>query len=466
MVLIINSVFSRAYGFEEEKCQIVKVKACVDDAIRMIDGHESKQKINDSYLQNICWKYEEQFRCVSKETNNCMALEENRGCTERSTNCLDEGNLGLCKKLEKTFSCGSKLDQEKIEHLDTQFHVKRDEKDLSNCTAEEVNKYCDLKEEKCVEPSETRNINGKDIHKDCWKWDREYICRTDTFIDECKSIPENCKIIGEPECLHFNKNDNICDHKEIKYQCNENATLTKECKTKEFCLGGICEKTTRNKHNDFGNAISKLSVLAQMKSNGVEGCRCPNGRSTCDSSEIDPSSCKFFTGNGKKCTKATAQFNCCTDKGFLRKPLGNCDQEEQDLFQLRKANLCHHVGSWRGKKIQGFKKYQSHCCFKSRLAKIIQIQGRKQLGIGWGYKKSPDCRSLTLEEIRRIDFSKIDFTELYTEIVDKSSKSINQSKNNINQKMGGYKDGAAVINDKSTSKMINEKIKNFYGAKK
>jgi conjugal transfer mating pair stabilization protein TraN len=465
--MLVFCVFNaNALGFDEEKCQVIKVKACVDDAIRMIDGYESKQKINDSYTQNICWKTQEQFRCVSREKNNCKLLEENRSCTERSADCLEPGSVGLCKNLEKVFSCGTKLEQTKIKHVDTKFHIKRDEKDLSNCSTEEINKHCELVEEKCTEPSETRNINGKDIYKDCWKWDREYICKTDTFIDECKSIPENCKIIGEPVCLHYSKIDNLCDHKEITYQCSETGVLSKECKAKEYCLGGICEKTTRNQHNDFGNAISKLSILAQMKSSELEGCRCPNGRSTCDSREIDPNSCKFFTGSAKKCTKAGPQFNCCTNKGLLRKPLGGCNQEEQDLFKLKEANLCHPVGSWRGKKLQRFKIHKSHCCFKSKLAKIIQVQGRRQLGIGWGDRKNPDCRALTLEEIRRIDFSKIDFSELYVDIANKVSSGMNFAQDKINQTMNSVKSDAAIINDKATSNMINEKIRKFYGGNK
>ena len=447
---------SNAWGFDEEKCQMIQVKTCIDSGKRMIEGLES----NDE-----CWESEEKFRCISKEKNHCSALESNRGCDEKSAQCLEMSNLELCKNLEKKFSCGKSSDQKEIKHIETEFHVKRDEKDLSSCSKEEINKHCEMVEEKCIEPAETRNINGKDIHKDCWKWDRQYICRTDTFIDECKSLPENCKIVGEPICLHFNQVDKTCDHKEIKYQCSETKTIQKECKSKEFCLGGICEKSTRHRHNDFGSSISYLSVLAQMKSNELEGCRCPNGKSTCESSEIDPSSCKFFTGNSKQCVKSTSQLNCCSDKGVFRDFIG-CSQGEKDLFKQRKAKLCHHVGSWRGKKLQSFKKYQSHCCFKSKLAKIIQVQGRQQLGIGWGDHKSPDCRSLNLEEIRRIDFSKIDFTELYTDIVDKVSSGMNKAQQKINQKMGSYKDSGTIINDKSTSEMINKKIKQFYEQKK
>ena len=457
-MFFIFTATANASGFDAERCQVIRVKACVDDAIRIVNGFETK---------DVCWKTQEQFRCVSREKNNCIALENNRGCDEKSSNCLSTGSLGLCNNLEKTFSCGKAVEQQDIRHIDTEFHIKRDEKDLSHCSQEEINKYCEMVEEKCIEPAETRNINGKNIHKDCWKWDRQYICRTDTFIDECKQMPENCKVMGE-SCLHFDKIANICDHKEITYQCSETKTFQRECKAKEFCLGGICEKSIRNRHNDFGSSIAKLSILAQMKSNELEGCKCPNGKNKCETSEIDPNSCKFFTGGAKKCTRAGPQFNCCSNKGLLRKPLGGCNQEEQDLFKLREAKLCHPhpAGGWRGKKLQKFKSHKSYCCFKSKLAKIIQVQGRQQLGIGWGNQKNPDCRPLTLEEIKRIDFSKIDFTDLYTEIVDKVSSGVNVSKTKIDQKMKSYKDGGSTINDKTTSDMINKKIKQFYEQKK
>ena len=56
------------------------------------------------------------------------------------------------------------------------------------------------------------------------------------------------------------------------------------------------------------------------------------------------------------------------------------------------------------------------CCFSNILEKIIQVQGRAQLGINFGSGGSPDCRGLTLEELERIDFSLIDFSEFAQEV--------------------------------------------------
>ncbi len=451
--LLFFCISSNAAAFEEERCRLLQDKACVDYSERIIEGVATSQ----------CWKYEQKFDCISKEQNHCSSLEANRGCNELSSNCSENSNLGLCKNLEKKFSCGKKLEERsEIKHIDTQFHVRRDEKDLSNCSKEEINQYCEIAEEVCLEPKETRNINGKEITKDCWKWDRKYVCRSDNLVDECKDLPANCKFTGEKECLHSLKinNQEVCDHWEVKYDCLETTTRKNECLAGKFCLGGVCETNIRAQHNDFGEGISNLSVLAAMKSDEIDGCKCPNGKQSCEPHEFNANNCKLFTGNGKQCTKATSQHNCCSEKGLFRK-IQDCSQEEKDLFVSRQAKLCHPVGSWKGKKLNWYKKHQSFCCFKSKLAKIIQVQGRAQLGIGWGDRKNPDCRALTLEEIRRIDFSRIDFSDLFNELKDKARDKVEKNQSDMKSKLQNTQANPAAM-----SEVINQKIKKFYSGAK
>jgi conjugal transfer mating pair stabilization protein TraN len=196
-----------------------------------------------------------------------------------------------------------------------------------------------------------------------------------------------------------------------------------------------------------------------MKSTEFEGCKCPNGKKDCDRSEIDPKSCRFFRGDSFDCTRYTAQHNCCSEKGMLRQ-LAACDAPEKDLFTKRKAKLCHHVHTLK----EGFlslAKKQSHCCFKSKLARIIQVAGRKQLGIGWGSDlENPDCRGLTLEEIRRIDFSKIDFSEIFNKVKAKAQSAANAKKDEMAAKMQEFKDSGKNLSD--MSELINKKINKFY----
>jgi conjugal transfer mating pair stabilization protein TraN len=100
----------------------------------------------------------------------------------------------------------------------------------------------------------------------------------------------------------------------------------------------------------------------------------------------------------------------------------SCDQADQLTAIKKSENLCVALGSYCSKKILGIclEKKEGYCCFNSRLARIIQEQGRAQLGKGWGSAKSPECSGFTLAEFESLDFSQIDLTEFIREIQPKA----------------------------------------------
>lgn len=102
-----------------------------------------------------------------------------------------------------------------------------------------------------------------------------------------------------------------------------------------------------------------------------------------------------------------------------------CDQEEQVLSLKKGHNLCHYVGTYCSTKdlLGGcLTKKDSQCCFNSKLARIIQEQGRPQIGRSWGSAQSPDCGGLTIEQLSAMDFSRMDFSEFIRDI---QAKAIN-----------------------------------------
>ncbi|WP_343118844.1 conjugal transfer protein TraN, partial [Escherichia coli] len=61
------------------------------------------------------------------------------------------------------------------------------------------------------------------------------------------------------------------------------------------------------------------------------------------------------------------------------------------------------VGEFCSKKVLGvcLQKKRSYCQFDSKLAQIVQQQGRNgQLRIGFGSAKHPDCRGITVDELQ------------------------------------------------------------------
>ena len=82
--------------------------------------------------------------------------------------------------------------------------------------------------------------------------------------------------------------------------------------------------------------------------------------------------------------------------------------------------LCHGVGSYCSKRIpiigQCVETTETYCCFNSRLARILNEQGRAQLGRAWGGAQSPDCSGFTIAQLQALDFSRMDLSEFYAEI--------------------------------------------------
>lgn len=104
----------------------------------------------------------------------------------------------------------------------------------------------------------------------------------------------------------------------------------------------------------------------------------------------------------------------------------SCNQNEGMLAMKEGARLCHTVGTYcssciriLGKCVSCIERTTSKCCFNSVLSRIINEQGRTQLGRGWGGASSPDCSGFTVAQLQALDFARMDLSEFYASIVPK-----------------------------------------------
>jgi len=136
----------------------------------------------------------------------------------------------------------------------------------------------------------------------------------------------------------------------------------------------------------------------------------------------------MFSGAGKKCRKwslSTLFTNCCELDGWFA---SWCNDKERELKKRRQAETCHKVGTYCSKKIKYvnicIERKTSYCCFNSKLARIINEQGRSQVGKTWGSSKRPSCKGFTPSEFVGLDFSSIDLSEYIAEIQGKADTNI------------------------------------------
>lgn len=108
---------------------------------------------------------------------------------------------------------------------------------------------------------------------------------------------------------------------------------------------------------------------------------------------------------------------------MILQDLMSCEQREQILAMRRGQNLCHEIGTYCSQELKllvakiCIEHTKSYCCYNSRLARIINEQGRAQVGKSWGGAESPNCSGFTTTEFAAIDFSRVDLSEFTAEIM-------------------------------------------------
>ena len=87
----------------------------------------------------------------------------------------------------------------------------------------------------------------------------------------------------------------------------------------------------------------------------------------------------------------------------------SCSDEEKITAMKRDARLCVEFGDYCSRCINVFgrcvaclERTKSYCCFNSHLARIINEQGRAQVGKTWGSDtaRNPDCSGFSVAQLR------------------------------------------------------------------
>ena len=173
------------------------------------------------------------------------------------------------------------------------------------------------------------------------------------------------------------------------------------CGRVTYCVGAGCETVRPQSNTGFVNATSRLNMAMEL---GGE--------------EFDRDDMRFFKGARRACTiRWFGLANCCTNSGALV-GLANCSAEEIELAEERNAGNTRYLGRYCARRTffgVCIRRARAWCVFGSRLGRILQEQGRSQLGVGWS-----DCRGLTVAEIERIDFARLDLSEFTENLMDGS----------------------------------------------
>lgn len=323
---------------------------------------------------------------------------------------------------------------------------------------------CERVNSVCAEGPDTRIIDGVPVYRACWRWDNEFSCIEADPLSDCGQprFGACANESGSPSCEELDPDTGICLHRKYTYKCLVQSPTTQSqlnCSSQNYCANGICYDTSHPNDPDFVKAVTMMEAMRE------------GGR------YLDTASQRIFKGVDNRCKKKLwGAINCCSRAnnpmgalsnfmmatngyaafttgsvymfdtlfageipnagavaaifqpgpwamvaGFIfAANLSSCDQAEKGLAMKRDQRLCIDLGEYCSskKKVVGcLEKTHTYCCYNSRLSRIINEQGRPQLGIGLGDSQNPGCDGFTIAQLQSLDFSQIDFSEFYQEIM-------------------------------------------------
>ncbi len=355
--------------------------------------------------------------------------------------CLEEWSyetLETLRKLHITLKHHPKVESKSKACLGHLFRVdevseKRDGKfyhrtDLSSCDYfesfpqemsperwEEIEQWVELKKipdslhanyqlisKQCIEPATVKYIEGQAVYRPCWE-EKLTFNRTITLKDECTNLRQRGCTIKSKRCLEQGKGE--CQKWEKVFICGKGESLPK---ADVQSIPSLDFEDDSSIGASMPDTLTKLGIFGDME------------KELETSMGEDASKVPLFSGSSYRCSRSVLEnvfYDCCdTMKGLATQAgVAKCDPEEITLANLKEEGRCHYIGKYFKKIALGIKKdeVRTYCCFSSKLARLLQEQGRNQLQLSWGTPKQPSCRGLTSEEISQINFDKIDLSEAF-----------------------------------------------------
>jgi conjugal transfer mating pair stabilization protein TraN len=350
------------------KCVIAQQACAEPGGTRIIDG---------ASVTRDCWKWEKTYSCYDgmTKTDDCSDLAADTTCALNSSSCVSIRNDGTCDSKEKVYSC-----QTRAESSTTETRC-----DVGSC----VQGIC----------SAASTPNDQDFKN---------------AIIAMEVGREAGAYMDVDSMTVFNGVANACS-KGVVNCCKEKVSASTANSVAMSASVQIAGETVKY----FGSKYlyDTLYPMDNLAGNMVEAV--VEEGSTFAVPEYNGPSFMGFSYDLASQTFAFDPYSFAFAVALMvAQKLLNCSPDEQTLSLKRGNNLCTYVGSYCSKKILGscITTKQSYCCYNSKFAKIINEQGRPQLGKGYGAVSSPDCSGFTIEEIGKLDFSEIDFGELISDI--------------------------------------------------
>lgn len=271
---------------------------------------------------------------------------------------------------------------------------------------------CTLIDQTCLDYA-NRTISGQNIQRQCWKERLYFLCLSD-HKNECTYLKKrNCQEMSR-KCIE--KSPFGCSRWELTFQCISSTKRTTTSNQNDiFGLEEELWETAHVPNNSFAEVSTKLELFNQIR------------QEIANAQVFDASTIKLFSGEKTQCEKTIASdiiYDCCLSLSGLATQLNLAKCSSDEIKDI-------HV----------------FCCFPSKLSRVFQEQAKKQLDIGWGSAKHPNCSGINVDDISKLNFSKLDLSEVYEESLRKTEdldRKLENFQNRLREQLAKQKDSQHV----------------------
>jgi len=363
-------------------------------------------------MPQSCWQYSYDFACASQTINTCTPYENNQACAIVSSTCTDKiPETGQCSVYTDTYQCQTRAEKtaQKIECASGLFDDNALPKPAQvNSSFSKAAIAAELIREAQTYNNGTNNLFSG-VSESCKKG---YM----GIKNCCKSTPgakSNAAMAGvalgaATSAAKYVGGAAIDKASTFVYDAMYSNDIWTTGMAKAFMENDVTSFSTNFASQGFSLGAYGFTFTTNIAAYG-KGI-------------MDANMTLMSTTNASGVSSGLV-FNPYVFAAMVAiqviQKLASCSQNEQMLALHKGANLSTFIVEECTKKIPITKTCiewtSRYCSFNSVLAKIVNTQGKPQLGL-----PIADCKGLSTDQLSQIDFSKIDFSEFSSSIVNRA----------------------------------------------
>lgn len=350
------------------------------------------RNINGVPVTRDCWEYTATYECRSANmVNDCQPLRD-RGCSQLGSTCVERDSLGACVMYEQSYQCPDKPET------------------VTERTVCDQTAFCQDDGAACFDTGSPpdQDFTTSVVMAEAARQAGVYGIDP-TTVEIFKGYKESCtvKVAGGSTIKSCCKSSGGGDAFTNNALLGAGLTVAGEAAGEAAALGSKYVYDALYQTVDSSIVNKGLDAMNSWASSLGDGAFNPGFSMYGFTFEFSFANGFQFTGFDPYSFASSVAIMVVMD--WLA-----CETDEQVLAMKRGQNLCVHIRTYCSKKVlrMCIEKKQEYCCFNSKLAKLINRQGRAQLGLPMN-----SCGGFTQAQLESLDFSAMDLSEFIADIV-------------------------------------------------